>query len=250
MRNWFEQDGAGYARHRPDYPSGLAEFLASRAPGRRLAVDVGCGSGQFTAQLAAVFDTVIGIDPSGEQLAFAAPHERVVYVKGPAEALPLDDHCADLVCAAQAAHWFDLPRFYFEARRVATPGAVLALVTYGAARFAETQDAALDVVLQRFHSGGMGRYWPAERQLVEDGYAGMDFPFASLPAPAIDIVRDWTVEALLGYVSTWSAVRRAAEAGQGGLLTAFADELRSAWGDPEQPRRIRWPIAMRLGRLN
>ena len=47
-RNWFEQGGRAYARFRPDYPPQLSAFLASVAPTRQLAVDVGCGNGQLT----------------------------------------------------------------------------------------------------------------------------------------------------------------------------------------------------------
>lgn len=56
-RNWFDQGGRAYARFRPEYPPALAAFLASVAPDKRLAVDVGCGNGQLTAQLAPTLAT-------------------------------------------------------------------------------------------------------------------------------------------------------------------------------------------------
>ncbi|MCJ2185059.1 class I SAM-dependent methyltransferase [Novosphingobium sp. 1949] len=64
MANWFDQGGADYARFRPDYPAALAQELARLAPARRVALDVGCGNGQFTQALGAVFAAVIGIDPT------------------------------------------------------------------------------------------------------------------------------------------------------------------------------------------
>ena len=63
------------------------------------------------------------------------------------------------------------------------------------------------------------------------------------------IERDWDLADTLGYFSTWSAVRRAREAGQQQLLQDYADELASQWGDPAQRRAIRWPINMRIGRV-
>src|SRR6202008_1439654 len=122
-------------------------FLAEVAPDRRLAVDVGCGSGQVTRQLATHFDAVIGVDPSTDQLAHAAAHGRVRYVEAPAERLGLPGACASLVTAAPAPHWFDLPEFYAEVRRIAAPGAVLALVTYGVARF----EPELEARFQQFY---------------------------------------------------------------------------------------------------
>ena len=68
IRNWFDQGGQAYSRFRPEYPLELSAFLASIAPNKNLAVDVGCGSGQLTCQLADHFICVAGFDPSDEQI--------------------------------------------------------------------------------------------------------------------------------------------------------------------------------------
>jgi SAM-dependent methyltransferase len=244
-RNWFDQGGQAYARFRPEYPRELASFLASTAPDRRLAVDVGCGNGQLTQLLAPCFDRVVGIDPSADQIANAIPNERIDYRCAPAERIPVPDAGASLVTAAQAAHWFDLPAFYGEVRRIARPGAILALVSYGVLKL----DPALDGRFQAFYRDEIGPYWPAERKLVDTGYATIDFPFEELAPPALEIRCEWRLSEFLGYLTTWSAVRSAREAGREALLTEFAKEFGAAWGDPENTRLIRWPINMRIGRL-
>src|SRR5690606_22222870 len=128
--NWFDQGGQAYARFRPQYPAALAAYLASIAPDTALAVDVGCGNGQLTHLLAEHFTAVAGFDPSADQLAPATTRANVTYQCAPAERLPLPDRCASLISAAQAAHWFDLPAFYAQVRRIAKPGAVVALISY------------------------------------------------------------------------------------------------------------------------
>lgn len=243
--NWFDRGGGRYAAFRPNYPPKLAAHLAGLAPGHGLAVDVGCGTGQLTVQLAGHFDGVIGFDPSPAQLDHAAPHPRVTYRPASAEALPLPDARTDLIAAAQAAHWFDLPAFYAEVRRVARPGAIVALASYGAPRL---DDAALSDRFDRFYHDGIGPFWPPERRLVDSGYADLDFPFDELPAPALAIRRDWPLDTFLGYLSTWSAIRQAQDAGQGDLLTDFADDLSRLWGAADRSRRVVWPVAMRIGR--
>jgi len=244
-RNWFDQGGQDYARFRPEYPPALAAFLASTAPDRRLAVDVGCGNGQLTRLLAAHFDQVVGLDPSSDQIANATPHERIDYRVAPAEQLPLDAAGASLITAAQAAHWFDLPAFYREVRRIGRPGTVLALVSYGVLAL----EPDLDARFQTFYWDEIGPYWPPERKLVDSGYATVDFPFEELAAPALEIRVEWRLAEFLGYLQTWSATRSAREAGQAALLTAFAGELAAGWGDAERRRVVCWPIAMRIGRL-
>ncbi|MDR2014479.1 MAG: class I SAM-dependent methyltransferase [Azoarcus sp.] len=243
-KNWFTQGGGAYARFRPTYPVELSAFLASKAPDTKLAVDAGCGSGQLTAQLGEHFDQVIGLDPSADQLANAAPHPRVRYECATAEKLPVQNGTVSLVTAAQAAHWFDLPAFFHEARRVAAPGAVVALVTYGALEL----EPQVNAVFRYFYREVIGRFWPAERALVDSGYAGMEFPFTEFPAPAISITRKWSLPELLGYVSTWSAARSAVEAGREDLLARFAEDMGKVWGDFTIKRSVIWPVALRIGR--
>jgi SAM-dependent methyltransferase len=244
-RNWFDQGGQAYARFRPAYPPELASILASLTPEHRLAVDVGCGTGQLTRLLARHYDHVVGIDPSADQIANALADTRIDYRCAPAERIPLAAGSTSLVTAAQAAHWFDLPAFYREVRRVARPGALLALVGYGVLQL----DPALDERFQAFYRDEIGPYWPVERKLVDTGYATIDFPFPEREPPPLDIRCLWSLPQFLGYLSTWSAVRRAREAGQDQLLTAFWNDMAGAWGDPGLERPVRWPIHMRIGRL-
>lgn len=244
-RNWFDRGGQAYARFRPEYPGELAAYLATLAPDSSLAVDVGCGNGQLTGQLAEHFAAVVGLDPSADQVANAAPRANVDYRCAPAERMPLADHSASLIAAAQAAHWFDLPAFYAEVRRIARPGAVLALISYGVLQLG----AELDARFQQFYWQEIGPYWPAERQLVDSGYATLDFPFAPLTPPAMAIRLDWNLAEFLGYIATWSAVRRAREAGREDILQRFADDIAGIWGDPDSRRAVSWPINMRVGRV-
>lgn len=243
-RNWFDQGGRAYARFRPEYPRELAAYLASLAPDHDTAVDVGCGNGQLTQLLAPYFGKVVGLDPSADQIENAIPDERIDYRCAPAEQLPLPDASASLVTAAQAAHWFDLPAFYREVRRIARPGAVVALISYGVMKL----EAELDERFQKFYRDEIGPYWPPERKLVDSGYATIDFPFEELAPPALEIRLDWHLSEFLGYLTTWSAVRSAREAGREDLLIAFANDIGAAWGDPNRRRPVRWPINMRIGR--
>ncbi|MGW5386195.1 methyltransferase domain-containing protein [Nocardia sp. NPDC003963] len=245
VANWFDRGGQAYARFRPEYPARLAMLLAALAPATDLAVDIGCGSGQLTTRLASFFDAVIGIDPSADQIAHARRRERVRYLRAPAEDLPVPDRSASLITAAQAAHWFDRPAFYAEARRIAAPEAVLALISYGVMR----PDPDLAPRFDRFYRSEIGPYWPPERALVDTGYAEIDFPFDEYPAPPMRIEKNWTLPDMLGYISTWSAVRRAGDAGDTAVLHSFAAEMTELWGDPTTTRQVSWPVVMRLGIL-
>lgn len=240
FKDHFSGHAAQYAAFRPRYPDSLPAALAALAPGRDLAWDVGCGNGQLSVGLAAQFRQVVATDASAEQVAGAEPHPRVQYEASPAEHSPLADGCADLVVAAQAAHWFDLPRFYDEARRVAKPGAVMALVSYGVL----TVTPELDGPLMRLYRDVLGAYWPPERRLVDEGYRSLEFPFPERAPPDLWLEQDWTLPQLAGYLRTWSAVKRAEAATGADPVAPVVNELAGRWGDS---RRVRWPLNLRLG---
>ena len=243
FRDHFSHDPAGYAAHRPTYPRELADFLARAARSRVLAWEAGCGSGQLTQLLAERFERVRATDASAQQIAAASAHPRIEYRVAPADASGLPGGCADLVVAAQAAHWFELERFYAEARRVARPGALLALVSYGKTRIG----ADLDPLLDEFHDRTLAGHWPAERAHVVDGYARLAFPFERLAVPQLAIEREWGVEELLAYVRTWSGVVALVRAGKSAELERFESALRAAFS-ARRPRRRGGGGASRRGR--
>ncbi|MBG6028307.1 class I SAM-dependent methyltransferase [Proteus mirabilis] len=245
MRNWFTAGGENYARYRPVYPDKLASYLASIAPDRNCALDVGCGTGQLTRQLARYFAFVKGVDPSANQLSNAEVVPGVSYECSPAESLPLQPSGYSLITAAQAAHWFKLSDFYSEVRRVAAPDAVIALISYGVLQL----DDALNERFRHFYYDQIFSYWPAERQLVDNGYNSIDFPFNELASPRITIELDWDFEAFAGYISTWSAVVRALEAGEEKMLREFCEDMAELWGDISVTRTVTWPLNMRAGRI-
>ncbi|MDA5193039.1 class I SAM-dependent methyltransferase [Govanella unica] len=244
-KNWFDRGGQAYARFRPEYPLGPARFLAETARSHKCAVDVGCGNGQLTAQLAAYFDDVVGLDPSADQIANAPAQQGVRYICASAEKLPLPDRSANLITAAQAAHWFDLPAFYAEARRIASDGAALALISYGVLRLPGDLQSRFD----RFYHDEIGPYWPPERKLVDRGYRDLCFPFEERQAPQMDIQLAWALGDFLGYLSTWSAVQRVKGTGREDILNDFARDISRLWGDPTKTQPVSWPINMRIGLL-
>lgn len=241
----FSGVAAAYAEHRPRYPDRLFEWLAEVSPAHELAWDCATGSGQAAVALAVRFGRVLGTDASAAQIAAAQKHPRVEYRVAPAEASGLPDASADLVTVAQALHWFDRPPFYAEARRVLRPGGLVAAWTYGASVL---DDPRADAAHRRFYSDTVGPFWPAERGLVETGYRTIEFPFGEIDAPAFEMEADWPLSSFLGYVGTWSAVTRFHRERGYDPVAELGDELRRLWGNPETPRRIRWLLAMRVGR--
>jgi len=122
VKDHFSSASGRYAAYRPDYPAALFAWLADQCVERDTAWDCATGSGQAALGLAPHFSRVIATDASAEQIRHAEIHPAIAYRVAPAEASGLADRSVDLVTVAQAAHWFDLPRFYAEVTRVLKRG--------------------------------------------------------------------------------------------------------------------------------
>jgi SAM-dependent methyltransferase len=241
----FSGVSAAYAAFRPRYPDALFDFLAQVAPARDAVWDAGTGSGQAAVGLARRFEHVIATDASSSQIEHATSDPRINYRVCPAESCDLEDRSVDLVTAAQALHWFDRPRFWAQAGRVLRPRGVIAVWTYLMLEIAPR----IDAIVRRFYHDVVGPYWPPERRITEERYQTIEFPFAEFAAPNFVIEQAVTLDDVAGYVRTWSATRALVKRHGADPVERLVTELGPAWGDPQQSRLARWPVAMRVGRI-
>ena len=234
-----------YSASRPAYPAELFDWLASVAPGRDVAWDTATGNGQAALGLAAHFDRVIGTDTSAAQIAHATAHPRVEYRVGRAEDSGLPSGSVDLIVAASALHWFDLPAFYEEARRVARPGCVLAAWSYHVAH----AEPPLGDALWRFYRDVVQSYFSPGARLVDDRYEGIVLPGRALESPPFVLSVRWTAAEILRFVRTWSGVQAYIETNGVDPVERLAPEIAEICGYPGSRHEVRWPLYLRASRL-
>ena len=240
----FSRDPVAYAKFRPRYPETLFTWLATLPEQRRLAWDCATGSGQAAVPLSRHFDLVLASDASRGQLRSAERAPRVRYWAGLGEASPLRSRSIDLITVAQAMHWLDPAAFTVEAGRVLSPGGALAVWGYEMLRM----DGPVGRAMTRFYTGTVGPYWPPERSIVEEGFRSVSLPILEAISPPLAMEAELTLDALAGYVRTWSAVGRYITAHARDPVEELVEELRPIWGSPEHARTVRWPLAIRAGR--
>ncbi|MEQ1746940.1 MAG: class I SAM-dependent methyltransferase [Saprospiraceae bacterium] len=243
MKDNFSHRSADYAQFRPSYPAALYEFIVANCAGNDCAWDCATGNGQVAVVLADHFRQVEATDISENQLKNAAFRPNIHYQMAAAEQSVFSENQFDLVTVGQAAHWFRLEKFYTEVQRVLKPGGLLALFGYGLLHI----DAPTDAVVEHLYHDILGDDWDPERQLVDEALATIAFPFREIPLPEMVVEYRWTTDFLLGYLSTWSAVRHYEKrTGESPLGESFAAALSAAWG-AEAEKTVRFSIFGRVG---
>jgi len=233
----FSAVAADYAVARPDYPDALFAWIAANAPSRAQVWEAGCGSGQASRGLAAHFTQVFATDPSAAQVAQASGPANVRFAVEAAEQCSLDDASVDAVCVAQALHWFDRAAFFAQCERVLKPGGLLVAWGYQDIEVPPAI-AAANAALQRDIAGD----WPAERALIDNAYAGFEWPFPAIATPHFDLQASWPLARLLGYFASYSATKRHRETTGEDPVARHTEAFAEAWGDPSTPLPVRWPL--------
>jgi ubiquinone/menaquinone biosynthesis C-methylase UbiE len=124
----YDAIGKAYSKARNADPAITQRLDAalSVANGRRV-LDVGAGTGNYSAALAERGWDVIAVEPSEVMRRQRKIHRRLEWVAGEAEHLPLASHSVGaVVCVSVLHHLRDRPRAFAEMSRVAGSGPVVA----------------------------------------------------------------------------------------------------------------------------
>jgi SAM-dependent methyltransferase len=244
MKDNFSLQSDNYARYRPVYPDELFAFLETIRTGTENAWDCGTGNGQAAQKLVALFTHVYATDISQAQLNNAVKLPAIHYSLQPAEATSFPPGFFDLVMVAQAVHWFDFEKFYAEVVRTAKPHALLVITGYGKLKVTPPLDAIID----RLYYNIVGPYWDKERRYIDDNYQTIPFPFEELPTPSFRLTYEWTLEQLVGYFETWSAVKHYRKQHRRSPVDLILEDLRGLWGEAEK-RTVQFPLLLRIGKI-
>lgn len=203
MKDNFSSQSDQYAKYRPTYPMSFFDYLNTIVKSKNTAWDCGTGNGQVAVQLAKSFKNVYATDISKAQLEQAFHHDSIEYSVQSAEETNFPNNFFDVILVAQAVHWFDFDKFYKEVRRTAKKEAKLVIIGYGKLEI----NPILDQIINDFYKNVIGKYWDKERRYIDQNYQTIPFPFEELEVPTFSNTYDWTLEHLIGYLNTWSAVK-------------------------------------------
>lgn len=242
----FSELAETYSKYRPTYPPKLFEYLAGCCKAHKQAWDCGTGNGQAAISIAEYFDKVYATDASKEQLAQAPNHPKIIFKNEPAEKVSLVDKSTDIVTVAAAVHWFNFEYFYTEVKRVLKPDGVIAVWGYHLFSISP----AIDKLLIKYYRETLNGYWPDQFHYVDNRYRDIPFPFKEINPPEFEMITEWNLEQVAGFLSSWSGTKiYQQKKGHHPLKEIWAELLR-AWGDEKKKHIINWPLHMRVGKVS
>jgi SAM-dependent methyltransferase len=186
---------------------------------------------------------VIATDASSGQIAHAVPAPGIEFHVAAAEQTAIASGTISLITVASALHWFTLPAFYQEARRVLIPGGVLAAWAYRECVISPE----IDALITHYQNDLVGQFWSSRIGLVAARYATIDFPLEPVEAPAFVASASFSASDMVGYLASWSASQSYLEAFGSAATTQIEPELRRLWGT--QHRVVHWPLFMKVGQF-
>ena len=239
----FSAVACGYHSSRPGYPQALIDWLAARVPTGGRVLDCAAGSGQLATPLGAALPNLVAFDASRAQLS-QVRNADLRRIQCLAEQLPFREQAFSMVTAAQAVHWFDIPAFEREVKRVLLPGGILALIGYGL--FTTDLDAVNELV-DHYYRVTLRHHWPAQRRWIDREYAGLPISLPALTSPKFDFRLRWSTSQLLAYLQTWSATQRLRQAGGQAEFDHLAASVEAAVSGPgPDDLEIAWPVFTRM----
>ncbi|MEE9448106.1 MAG: class I SAM-dependent methyltransferase [Arenicellales bacterium] len=242
FKDYFSDQPSKYNQFRPDYPESLFCFLASISDNNTCVWDCATGNGQAACSLAKHFVKVIATDASQAQIDQAVQCSGVQYHVATAEQSHIQSNSIDLITVAQAFHWFDQGAFSTEASRVLKRHGLIAVWTYNLLSI----HPEVDDIIYRLYDDTLGDFWAFERKIVETGYKDVSLPFKPASTPLFEMTVQWDLSQLIGYLCTWSAVKKyQLKYGTNPVETIYVDLL-NAWGNADVKCRAQWPLSVRV----
>ncbi|KAG0223697.1 S-adenosyl-L-methionine-dependent methyltransferase [Mortierella sp. GBAus27b] len=223
MATFSDQDynSAMYQSFRPGYNDNFRNMVLSYHAKNNgqftTAVDVGTGTGQVATVLADKFEHVYGVDISATMLASAVQKPNITYRVSKSEDLSwIPDSSIDAVTVAEAIHWFDLPKFFAEVKRILKPKGTFAALSYSIMRLSDYPQGTKRIREFCSDPDQLGKCWENGTKMVGTMLRSVEVPLKNverhyfpdhpdgLPPLMGDTV---SIAHIRNHLRTWSAYK-------------------------------------------
>jgi SAM-dependent methyltransferase len=235
----FAGTAEAYLRYRPPYPKALLASLAAQAhlSGAAVLLDLACGPGRVTLDLAASFEHVHAIDLEAEMIAAGRREatrrgvRNVEWRVERAEEASIAAESVDLITIGEAFHRLDQMEIIEKALNWLKPGGCIAILgTYSILSGGEAWKETVRAVARHWMTRAFPAGWADTRPGAAVGPGAfkrllLGASFMDVGARCFVEPRDWTFDEILGYLRSTFVC---SEGALGDLFSSFEAGLKDA----------------------
>lgn len=177
----FDQHAEAYDRFRPTYPDAVIDELLGPLPAGMDVLDVGCGTGIASRQIAQRGAKVLGVELAPRMAEIARSHGVEVEIAA-FEGWDPAGRTFDRVTSAQAWHWLYLPVATAKAAAVLRPGGRLCLIWNAGCHPDDLADALEEVYAGVVPRGSPRLFRGYAANRPSDVRTGLDSEIAAISA--------------------------------------------------------------------
>ncbi len=241
----FNDKSKLYKSARPLYPTGIYEHFSQHCQSTDLVWDCACGNGQAAESLAKFFDKVIATDISEQQIRNAIKKPNIEYLVSSAEKTIFPNDSFDLVCVAQALHWFDFELFWPEVQRVLKRNGIFATWGYTWPSIAPDIDAAFSEYILKV----IEPFWASQNRVLWNHYQNIDFPFEKIDSPQFIMQVEWNLDQFFIFIHTFSATRRCMENNGSEFFNRAYSMILQEWGNVQEVKTVSLDFILYVGKM-
>jgi len=82
----------------------------------------------------------------------------------------------------------------------------------------------------------------SEKRHLEQAYRTISFPFAQFETPPLTMQVEWNLKDLLGYLSTWSSLKKFIRTNHYDPLPEIAKALQTIWSEEAALKTVQWEL--------
>ena len=111
-------------------------------------------------------------------------------------------------------------------------------------------DPEIDAWLEHFYRVTLAGYWPERIRYLDQRYRTLPFPFDEIQPPAFEMEATWNANQLIGFLASWSAVKKLIEVRGVSAFEKSIGELEHIWEKKTKGYKLRWPLHLRIGKIS
>lgn len=229
----FGANAEHYKQYRQGFPGEVFEWLKELAETRKTVLDLGCGTGIATKQLAELGYQVVGADIDERMIKESKSNftdNQTNFIVAPADSLPFTDNRFEIVTAFSAFHWFCDQDSINEIKRILKKTGLFFVIN-------KNDQSRMRGIIRNLIRKVTGQDLPSKPYSYKPKDILKEAGFNKIQEKIFNITEEYSLDKATGYAQTISIWNLVPEEKKGRVLAEIKEKLGHKFGN-RIPREI------------